>query len=788
MSRVSDASIRSPLGLVATSLLIALSIATINFFIWRSFDRGIPAPNLTGSIAGFSYNGAGRWHSPASGIRPADSELETDIALLSKHTRRIRSYSAFEQPSLPAIAQRYGIQVMLGAWLDNRLDANQREIAAAIELARKNPNVHRVVVGNETQLKATLPPNRLAAYLDQTRLALRGTKVQVSTAEPWHVWLNQPQLAQRVDFIAIHVLPYWEKESITTAVQTSLQQIRRVQERFPNHQVVIAEIGWPSNGATLGDADATAANQAFFIRNFLQEANKLGLDYYLIEAFDQPWKIASEGRAGAYWGLWDTWRIQKFELAGLVVQDPFNASKAWAASGVGLVIVLAFLLLSRKLSWSARIAFCIAAQSVVSLGVVLLAIPLVYYLTVIDVFGLVLVILALGFISATLLSQAFEFCDRFWPNRQATETINSLSDAISTPFISIHLACANEPVDMVMNTVKSLLAIDWPAFEVIVIDNNTIDANARATLAHRMSELHDPRLRFAQFEKLSGFKAGALNQALKMTHADAQWIAVVDADYEVDSQWFQIVQHHFNDAKIGVIQAPQAHRDWETRPLDRMMNWETAGFFWIGMHHRDARNAIIQHGTMAIIRAKELRRLQWDQNCICEDTELGLRLLQAGYRAEYVHRELGKGLLPSHFDAYARQRKRWALGGMQILKMHLGALLGRSPLTLAQRYHFLAGWLPWIGDALHLLFSVVIILFSLGMVYFPTVVQPPLWLLVVPLLVVFYCQTTHWPINLRALCSMWFSRSNRCSNCWNGFVAPDCCWHIPRASKAFCDF
>jgi hypothetical protein len=139
-------------------------------------------------------------------------------------------------------------------------------------LPGRSPTSIALIVGNETQLKATLPPNRLVAYLDQVRSALRGTAVQVSTAEPWHVWLAQPQLARHVDFIAIHVLPYWEKESIDAAVETSLKQIARVQARFPDRKVVIAEIGWPSNGSPLGKARASAANQALFVRNFLQQA------------------------------------------------------------------------------------------------------------------------------------------------------------------------------------------------------------------------------------------------------------------------------------------------------------------------------------------------------------------------------------------------------------------------------------------------------------------------------------------------------------------------------------
>jgi hypothetical protein len=223
-------------------------------------------------------------------------------------------------------------------------------------------------------------------------------------------------------------------------------------------------------------------------------------------------------------------------------------------------------------------------------------------------------------------------------------------------------------------------------------------------------------------------------------------VAVVDADYVVDPQWLRAVQTHLQDPGVGIVQAPQAHRHWAGTRLQRMMNWETEGFFRIGMHHRAVRNAIVQHGTMSLVRADDLRRLRWREQGVCEDTELGLRLLREGRRAVYVDRVLGAGLLPADFVAYARQRRRWALGAMQILRLHAGALLGRSPLTWAQRYHFLAGWLPWLGDALHLLFSLVMIAFSLGLVYLPRSVEPPLWLFVAPLIAFFTVRLLTGPL------------------------------------------
>lgn len=732
----------------ATALSISVVLAAVNLLAWQLLHRQLEAPAHAGPVAGLSFNGSGRWQSPLEGERPSEARLAQDVALLAQHTRRLRTYAASDQAELARLARQHGLELMQGVWIDDRLDHNQRELAAAIQLARSHANIRRVIVGNETQLKAKLPPNRLVAYLDQARTALRGSGVEVSTAEPWHIWLAQPQLAQHVDFIAIHVLPYWEGESIDTAVQTSFAQIARVQARFPGRKVVVAEIGWPSHGPPLRHARATPANQALFVRGFLQQAQAARLDYFLIEAFDQPWKIAIEGRAGAYWGLWDARRQPKFAWSGPVLSDPYWQPKAWAAAALGVALGWPFLLALQGLPLAGRMAFAAVAQAIASLGVILLSIPLAHYLTPLDVVGLVLVVAALAFIGATLLAQSFEFVERFWarPPGPGSAAHSATRTPSATPFVSIHVACANEPPAMVVRTVESLLALDWPSFEVIVVDNNTVDAHARETLANWMSARGDPRLRFAQFVQLRGFKAGALNQALALADPAASWIAVVDADYEVVPSWLRALQEHMADPEVGLVQAPQAHRQAPGRWLDRMMNWETDGFFRIGMHHRHARNAIIQHGTMTLVRAAELRRLRWNEDCICEDTELGLRLLREGLRAVYVDRVLGTGLLPADFVAYARQRRRWALGAMQIFRLHARTLLGRSQLTWAQRYHFLAGWLPWLGDALHLLFSLVMIVFSLGMVFLPDRVEPPLWLFVVPLIAFFTARLLIGPL------------------------------------------
>ena len=170
-----------------------------------------------------------------------------------------------------------------------------------------------------------------------------------------------------------------------------------------------------------------------------------------------------------------------------------------------------------------------------------------------------------------------------------------------------------------------------------------------------------------------GYKAGALRLALAHTAADAEIVGVIDADYVVRSDWLKDLVPVFADPQVGMVQAPQDHRDGERTIMHHAMNGEYAGFFDIGMVQRNEANAIIVHGTMPPPgRAHTSRRLS---DTICEDTDLGLDMLEQGWQIHYTNRRYGYGLLPDTFEAYKKQRYRWAYGGFQIVKKPWRSLL-----------------------------------------------------------------------------------------------------------------
>ena len=297
--------------------------------------------------------------------------------------------------------------------------------------------------------------------------------------------------------------------------------------------------------------------------------------------------------------------------------------------------------------------------------------------------------------------------------------------------------------DALRQLLVSLRHQTYDNFEVIVIDNNTPDEETWRPVEEHC-RLLGPRFRFFHERPLAGFKAGALNYALARTAPDAEIVAVIDADYLVEPTWLQYLTPHFSDPRIGVVQAPQDYRDGDESLFKRLCYAEYKGFFHIGMVTRNDRDAIIQHGTMTMIRRDLLDKLRWGEWTITEDADLGLRVFAEGYSAAYVLESHGRGLMPDRFIDYKKQRFRWAYGAMQIMKRHAGMLfLGRdTELTRGQRYHFLAGWLPWVADGLNLFFTAGALVWTSAMLLVPRQALPPAMIFAMPPLLLFFGKLT----------------------------------------------
>lgn len=730
-------------------ILLAVVIAALaQVWVWQQAGVTVAPPDVTEKgiampIKSLSFSPFKPGEDPEGGDRVPAERIDADLAVLSKVTRNIRLYSSrlgLEQ--VPEIARKHGMSVTTAAWLSGDPEEDRGEIERAVKLTNDNWNVRALYVGNEALLREEVTPEQLITYLREVRDRV---EAPVTTGEVWHVWIAHPELVKEVDFIAAHMLPYWEGVPADKAVEIAFERYDQLRAAFPGKKIVIAEFGWPSQGYNFKAADTGPHVQAETLRAFIREAAKRGIEYNIIEAFDQPWKV-NEGSVGAYWGVFDADRNAKFPLAGAVQVDHSGTAMAGVAIGVLLTV---FGLRRRKPTFAHATLYAFAANGFAAGIALAIEYPFVAYMNlgtwVMWATG-VLMVVPLAVMTLAKVNEISEVLLGRKPKRLIPADAGT-KPRDRFPKVSIHVPAYKEEPDMLNHTLDTCAALEYPAFEVLVIMNNTTDAYHWKPVAEHCARLN-ARLgkevfKFVYLPKVKGFKAGAMTMAYGFTAPDAEVLAVIDADYAVHPHWLRDLVPAFDDPKIALVQAPQDHRDGADTPLKTMMNWEYAGFFDIGMVQRNEDNAIVAHGTMLMLRRSAFDEVGgWSSDTIVEDTELGLRLFEAGYEATYTNRRYGWGVLPDTFKAFKTQRHRWAYGAIQIIKKHWTHMLpGSKTLTSAQKGQFVSGWVFWLSDALGVAVAI------LNLIWVPVIVLVgmtlPMMALTVPILTSFVVNVLH---------------------------------------------
>ena len=725
---------------IAAALFLVVSASVL---FWASRDYTMVAPDWEGQIRGVTYNPS-HVFSLRENKHISPEQIDRDMAQLSQLTGRVRTYTVGSgMDKVPEIARRYGLMVSLGCWISADAEQNETELALCIKTALANRRViDRVFVGNEAIERGDVTPDQLNGYIRRVRDALPD-RIKITTAEPWSTWLLTPEIGQYVDVVSVHLLPYWEGVSSHDALRFVEHAYNDVvaegAEYFPDKPVIIGEAGWPSEGRTKHFAEPSVANEAYFMRAFVQFAREKGYDYYLVEGYDQPWKVGNEGSVGASWGLFDAMGNPKFSFSGLL--RTFPAWRTYALFASILTLVLGLMILG----WMPRMrqqGYLVMGGLVAMVTTGLLVLIDASSLDYVDPADLAMIIAMVPLVllaSTVILTEGIELATSLW--RVERRALRTAIPKVS-PRVSIHVPCFNEPPAMVIETLNALARLDYDNFEVILLDNNTPDPAIWKPVEAHCAVLGE-RFRFYHYDNMAGFKAGALNEALRLTDPAAEYIAVIDSDYQVEAFWLRRALPFFAAPDIALVQGPQDYRDAYQNTFKAMAYQEYRGFFQIGMVERNEYNAIIQHGTMTIVRRHALEEVGgWATWCITEDTELGLKLFEAGYGAAYIPESMGSGLMPDTLDAFISQRYRWVYGAMQIMKRHAGAIfLGRTKLTAGQRYQFLVGWLPWISDGFGLVVTLLALTWTAAMWVAPQDFDVPLPALSAAALALFVAKT-----------------------------------------------
>jgi cellulose synthase/poly-beta-1,6-N-acetylglucosamine synthase-like glycosyltransferase len=433
-------------------------------------------------------------------------------------------------------------------------------------------------------------------------------------------------------------------------------------------------------------------------------------------------RMPMRGRAT---GAWPTLRRFLFALittlvlaavvAGLLALLGVTVGNLIAGAAALVAVSLLWMPVTRR--WSARAHLCWAATTYLFLAYLafMLRWTFVTHLGPAGTAGGVLLWLlevAAGFLGCAYL---WELCDALgresWQRRISRGVTSEHPEVL--PFVSLHVPAYNEPPEMVIETLQSLRAMDYPNYEIVVLDDNTDDES----LWHPVRDwCQQHGIKFAHLQDWPGYKSGALNYALReLIDPRTELIGVIDSDYQLDPEFLRRCAPLFADPTVGFIQAPQDYRDWEQAPFYRRLYYSYKYFFVVSQPSRNERDGAIFAGTMGLIRRSALERAGgWDEWCITEDAELSLRLLRDGWSGLHVDRSFGVGVMPLTFEALKGQRFRWCFGGIQILRRHWRLMLpgprnAKNQMSLGQRWAYLSGALQWYGDLLALLFYIFLL-------------------------------------------------------------------------------
>jgi exo-beta-1,3-glucanase (GH17 family) len=323
------AQIKTPVAIFAPLALLFLSLAVITAVWWWLAMPVTPVHATTGPGAKLdcvSYapfrNGQTPWKST---IVISEAQIAEDLVELARVSRCIRTYSIENGlDKVPELASKFGLQVILGVWLGRDRLKNAALINTATELASKYPAViSAMMVGSEVLLRGEMKAPELCEIIRSVKAQVG---VPLSYADVWEFWLRNPDISKCVDFVTIHILPYWEDDPVRAedAAAHTIDIRKRVALAFPDKEILIGETGWPGRGRMRAGAIPSRINQARYISQVLDRARKENFRVNLFEAYDEPWKRQWEGTIGSSWGLYDgETRALKYPAGISVTNYPF---------------------------------------------------------------------------------------------------------------------------------------------------------------------------------------------------------------------------------------------------------------------------------------------------------------------------------------------------------------------------------------------------------------------------------------------------------------------------------
>lgn len=328
-------------------------------------DVGRDVPN--GKLNSLSFAPFREGQNPILEQFPTPEQIDEDLKLLADKTHTIRTYSSSKgMKAIPELARKHGLKIIQGAWIGFVKKDIRTEIEELVYAANTYPDViKRVIVGNEVLLRGERTPEELVEYIREVKSRV---KQPVSYADVWSMYMQHPDLIKEVDFITIHILPYWEDEPIPVEkapahIERIYKQVQKEAETIsPGKPILIGESGWPGEGRQRGWAIPSVVNEAAFTRGLLKVAADNHFDVNIVEAFNQSWKSELEGVVGANWGLFSVDRKEVFPLTGKVYENVKWFDQFVVASLIMVLVAFCYAKKLQNLSSAKVMTFLVFVQ------------------------------------------------------------------------------------------------------------------------------------------------------------------------------------------------------------------------------------------------------------------------------------------------------------------------------------------------------------------------------------------------------------------------------------------
>jgi exo-beta-1,3-glucanase (GH17 family) len=241
------------------------------------------------------------------GQKPGDviseAQVRRRMKIIQPHIQWVRSFSCIEgNEHIPRVAHELGIKTMVGAWLGDDPELNEKEIEGLIALAKEGC-VDIAAVGNEVMYRGDLTEEELLKYIHRVKEAL--PKIPVGYVDAYYEFSVHPKITEACDIILANCYPYWEGCHIDYSLLYMKQMYHQALHAANGKKVVITETGWPSQGGSLKESVAGEENALKYFINSQLWSKEDGIDMFYFSSFDESWKVGAEGDVGAYWGIWD---------------------------------------------------------------------------------------------------------------------------------------------------------------------------------------------------------------------------------------------------------------------------------------------------------------------------------------------------------------------------------------------------------------------------------------------------------------------------------------------------